>query len=732
MTRLTEPNSFQIPRAALLFMATVDEARRTNEGPFRAIAPIFRIALEPQRGQILNFEAAALSLQQVLGQHFNVYAVEAFASQLQELGWLIADRTSQGTVYRVAADLGDIGGDPSVETSEAKLDRLYDAFLVFLESSAPLFAFKLERAQFRWELFRWATSLDGSDKAHIIEHAKALQEGRAPSVKGAYLDETNRFSKIDRTTSIEFAGFVKWLEQEGREEISDIASLTELGLALEFIEELQKPSARGAEDIATTFVLDAPVLLDLLGLSGPARKKSLDAYLGLLRKRGAKIVTLAHNLEEMTDIVRTVLSRPASQRFGLTGDALRGSPGLERQARGIVNFPDSAVKAMDVEVLLFDAASTLNSAYFDDQAIDAFRAGATWHTDLSKSEQRHRDALSIAFIMRRRQNKTYSDVLDTPYTLITRNSTFTRFSELFCRRKLSIPEWAFGPAIEIKTLAAFLWMRFGSEVDQDLPQMQLIAACDRILASNGELMRKAEKKVQALKGDDVTAALLNSKQAVLDLVVAAGGSADIIDAADGEAIVRALTASAEARGRNLERQNADLEVAKLQAELEAAGSATEAERKRLVELAAAKVAQEAALKAREAEIAGRDAEDLARAKRTATSLQERANTFGRRTVGASLFFAALISCIGQFFIWRGPDWWGASVSNFGWGVLVVISTFLLAVAGIEMIGVKSLSLQAKTRNTLALSRLETLVMEIADRDERSRVRAAIKALSNRT
>lgn len=729
MSWLTVPDSFAIPRAALLFMATVEEARRTNEGPFRAIAPIFKVALEDQRGQILNLETAARTLQQVLGHNFNVYAVEAFSAQLSDIGWLIPEKTANGTVFRVSAELGDAGGETLVETSGAKLDRLYDTFRVFLESSAPLFAFKLERDQFRWELFRWATSLDGSDKAHIIEHAKALEEGRSPSVKGAYLDETNRFSKIDRTTSIEFAGFVKWLEREGRDEISDIASLTELGLALEFIEELQKPSARLVEDIGTIFVLDAPVLLDLMGLSGTARKKSLDAYLSLLRKRGAKIVTLAHNLEEMTDIIRTILSRQASQRFGLTGDALRGNSELERQARGIVNFPDSAVKAMDVEVLQFDPASPLNAKYFDDKAVDDFRAGATWHTDLSKAEQRQRDALSIAFIMRRRQGRTHSDVLDTPYTLITRNSTFTRFSDLFCQRKLSSPGWAFGPAIEIKTLAAFLWMRFGSDVDQDLPQMQLIAACDRILASNGELMRKAEKKVQGLKGDDVTAALLNSKQAVLDLVIATGGNADVLDAADGEAVIRALTASAEARGRQLERQNADLEVARLQAELTAAGDATEAERSRALGLATAKVAHEASLKARDAELAQRDAEDLRRAEVTGKQLDERANAFSRRAVSTALLVAALISCVGQFFIWRGTDWWLTSMSNFGCGVTVVLSTFLLTVTGVEMIGVKALSLQARARTSLAGHRLEQLIMQIPDRDERARVKSALKALA---
>jgi hypothetical protein len=725
---LAHTSNYALPRAAMLFMATVDEARKTNEGPFRAIAPLFRVALEPQQGQVLNFEAAARTLQDVLGSSFNVYAVEAFAPQLVELGWLVPEKVDSGVIYRVSTGIFNSEDGVAVEASSKKLDRLYDAFLSFLASSAPLFAFELAKDEFKWQLFRWATSLDGSDKAHIIEHAKALEEGRAPSIKDAYLDETQRFSKIDRTTSVEFAGFVKWLESNGREEIKDIASLTELGLALEFIEELQSPSSRSSSDLETTFVLDAPVILDLMGLSGAARKRSLLTYLSTIKKRGGKIVVLSHNLEEMTDIINSVLARPSSRRFGLTGDALRENPELERLARGIAQSPDVAAKAMDVEIITFDPASPLYEAHFSDAAIDDFRASATWHTDQSKSEQRYRDALSIAFVMRRRQGAHYSDVLETRYVLITRNSTFTRFSELFCRRKLSSPTWAFGPAIEIKTLAAFLWMRFGSEVDRDLPQMQLVAACDRILASNGEILRKAERKLKTLEGSDGALALLNSHQAVLDLVIATGGSADVIDGADGEQLIRALTASAEARGREAERQRANEEQAKLFRALDAANQLSEHRAAEKTELARESVRQEAILRDREAELARRDQSDLARARVAAETIWQASNTLARAVVTSVVLGCAGVTIFGQFFIWRGWDWWVAQPQNFLVGVAVVAASAVLALAGIEMIGKHSVNPQAWARKAIVAARIRAMLLNIPDKQERDRVSAALSGM----
>ena len=261
-----------------------------------------------------------------------------------------------------------------------------------------------------------------------------LADGEKPSAKNAFLDETHKFSRIDKSLSIEFAAFVKWLTKHGRVEIEDIASLTELGLAVEFLDELRSPTIRSDIKIDTVFVLDAPVLLDLLGLSGPSRRNSIERCLHLLRERGAKIITLAHCLDELSDIIKAVLARPEARRFGLTGDALRSNPELVERARQVSSQPDKAAKLAGVEVLVFDRKSSLHAKYFTEEVIDRFRNRATWH-DLSKSEQRERDALSIAFIMRRRQSSYQSDVLDSRFVLVTRKRLVSNYLSFRVRRR---------------------------------------------------------------------------------------------------------------------------------------------------------------------------------------------------------------------------------------------------------------------------------------------------------
>ena len=96
---------------------------------------------------------------------------------------------------------------------------------------------------------------------------------------------------------------MKWLRKAKHPALSDIVSLTELGLAMEFLEELRFRAGSANEKTIAIFVLDAPILLDLLGLSGPSRKNSIERCVNTLREHGAQFITLTHCLEELSDIL---------------------------------------------------------------------------------------------------------------------------------------------------------------------------------------------------------------------------------------------------------------------------------------------------------------------------------------------------------------------------------------------------------------------------------------------
>lgn len=726
---MTDDQSHPLPRSALLFMATVEEARKTNEGPFRALAPIFRIALEHQRGELLNVSRAVATLNPIFGSAFNQDAAEAFLPHLQRLGWLSGVRTADGRiVYTVSDSLPPFDQETSIDNSHKKLSALYDAFLVFTKQSAPLLEYAISRDNFEWQLFRWATSLDGSDKAELQAHARKIAEGGAAKALSAFLDDPHRFSKVDRSLSVELAGFVRWLALKKRPEIADIAGLTELGLAIEFLEELRSPtSVQATERIDTKFVLDAPVLLDFFGLSGQGRRDSAKQMIDALRKCGAHFMTLSHCVEELGEILKTVVAKAPRERYGLTGDALRSNSDLLALARSIASQPDQAIKLAGFEIVNFDPNSPLNAAHFPDQQIDRFRNTATWH-DQYKTNQKQRDAYSIAFVARRRAKQHSSDFFHCGYVLVTRNSTFTAFSEHFLRRNLGVPDYAVGPAIETKTLAALVWMRLAAEKIGDLPQLHLISACDRILASNRMLLRKADEKLAALKGEEASAAILSSQQAVLDLVVSTGGNHEVIDAAEGEAVVAALTTSAEVRGREIERKIADAELGSLLDKLskkeallsDAESQARAAGIERLRIEAEARAAREAA-----------DALAAAGNRRTAQTAEEIIETADRWSgvaIGTLWATTTIYALLGQFFVWEGRTWWLTSYTNLVLGASVVAATFFSAFLGIRFFQHGRIDGAGSMRGRLTNRLIRWHLLWVMPAEERSRVAAVLVQL----
>lgn len=391
-----------------------------------------------------------------------------------------------------------------------------------------------------------------------------------------------------------------------------------------------------------------------------------------------------------------------------------------------MNQPDKTAKGFGVEIVSFEKTNPTNTTLFPDRLIDRFRLGATWH-DYSKTTQRERDAMSVAFVMRRRQGAYASDVLDCSYVLVTRNSTFTRYAQTFVRTNLAPPDFAFGPTIETKTLAAIVWVKFGSTASSELPQIHLISACDRILASNRELLRRAEKRLNESEGIETASALLTSHQAVLDLVISVGGSPDVLDSADGAQLLQAFSTSAEERGRNEERLKAEREKALLASVI--------AERERDVQsldnkarlTSAEKTTLETRLKAAQNEVAAAQIRETKRIYLIAERLERESGRTASLMTSIFWVITTLYTAYGQFFIWDATLWNSGKWHDLAWNFSVILATLIATAMGMRFLGVGQLDLanvmQRKLRHyflLIKLSRIDPMEEQNAVRDELER------------
>lgn len=707
------------------------EARKQKGSAFSAISPLFLAALEQQKGQNLDFEKAANSLRPTFGDNFNVNVLECFADQLVKEGWLIPRNLGPNkAAYLVSSSLPEIDATETSRNSLEKLDALYEKFRVFVGIKAPLLNLTISKDEFRWELFRWATSLDGSDKTAIRSEAERLVAGGVANVDLHNADEVHKFSRIDRRLSVEFAAFVKWLYKNSPNDLDLVSSITELGLALEFLQELRQPSLRRAEKLDLILVFDAPVLLDILGMSGPAREKSIKSIMASLKHSGCRFITLSHCVEEMTNILKTVLETDPSKRFGPTGDILRSDKILQERARSIIMQPDKHIKQLDLSIQPFDRRrSPSNENYFSSELIDKFRSSATWH-DQTKTVQKERDACSVGFVMRRRAGSTSSDILDCKIALVTRNAMFTEFSLAFCRRELDISEYDLGPCIEVKTLGANVWLRMGQTDATNLPQLHLIAACDKILSTNQSILRKAYSHVKNIVTPEQAQALLESEQAVLDLVISTGGSIDIIDSANSEELLSAFMTSSLEEGKASERRVAKEEIATLTTELNTIRNDLKSTKGQL-----SSAAMDNSLQALKLQALEKSAEDEKRAvqNRQQNDAQHVFDVADRRAYAfmfAAAAFIGIIAFCGQFFIWDGIEWWAESLLNILIGSLILLSCLITMIITANMAGYRSVDLFTYYRIKLRSFLLERAICRHPRQSEQEMLRLLIGRLES--
>jgi hypothetical protein len=240
-------------------------------------------------------------------------------------------------------------------------------------------------------------------------------------------------------------------------------------------------------------------------------------------------------------------------------------------------------------------------------------------------------------------------------------------------------------------------------------------------------MRRAERRLVDLKGEEAAAVLLSSQQAVLDLVVAVGGNLDVLDSANGEELLHAMTSSAIEKGRLEEREKAHEVQERLRAEIAEREQAANAHAAHARQLAQEGLRKEATLRERNEEIKARDAADLARAEGIATRIVTGAERLSWKVVSGGWISAAIVGVFGQFFVWKGWGWWTETAANFLCG-LVVLATSLLALGlSLRWVPPGRLDLAAVIQGKLKEKVIRLRLSQIEPIEERNRVREVLRS-----
>jgi hypothetical protein len=146
--------------------------------------------------------------------------------------------------------------------------------------------------------------------------------------------------------------------------VDELARLASIGLLTEVVEDFMMP-LQTEKNVSLTIVVDAPLALDYLGCSGEALKKDVRSIFDALRHIGCSFVVFPVTCEEMQRNLRSMLSKPVSERHGYTHDAIiRGQVSID-YVRAVAGDPEAALAKVGIQLkpLTLDQTPSLSKNF---------------------------------------------------------------------------------------------------------------------------------------------------------------------------------------------------------------------------------------------------------------------------------------------------------------------------------------------------------------------------------
>ena len=493
-------------------------------------------------------------LSKLVKKHFDwelsAEAIEFFIPKMRTLGWLEA-RSGLPTrgPYFVNLPEPDVGEGSDAATGKALAD-LGQQFLSFAKELSPFQSLPEDHMEAGALLLRYVVDAN-------VPHGSQDNKART--------DETFLAARF-----VEEANNKKLPAQE------TLAELAAVGFLFRVAEEIARPSKRRRVDLKV--VVDAPILLDYLGCSGPTRSDTTKDLFERLRSMGAQTITFEHCVGEARDALRSVLKTNPRDRYGPTGEALKRGIVNEKALLGLAQGFDTAVRASDISILPDDIEFTPQAhKYFDKARAGEVEKIVNWHD--GNEHARLADSDTTVLTIRRRAGYRTSDLFDSRYICVTANPTFAGATRRHLLESAYYSPRQVPPVVTIREIAAKLWLELGNHDKSavlSIPNSQLLMSCDRALRFNRKVVDSARSELakfnpEQLQQFELLLEVPRSARAVMDVTL--NNERYVSGETIGQLVAAAVEAAGEEVGakakvlRERDRERFQKELSKSESEL---------------------------------------------------------------------------------------------------------------------------------------------------------------------
>lgn len=485
----------QLTRSAVRIYGALSALGKNSGNVLEGLLPFFEPILREHNGNKLDPDVIAAAIRDTYKWNFNSDLVETFVPYLVRHGWLVADIPgSRDTTYTIQIAHEAIP-DASTQTVEAELHRIATQFQEFSEALSPLTTIPRETEEFEDILVEWLLYVEAfSEKS--IEFKERVRTDASGKLRHE-LEIPNTTSLKDEEKFL-CARFVKHAIEEDQGTAEILARIAAIGLLTEVVQDFVKP-VTSVDKTDLIVYLDAPVAMELLGVSGKLACENTSPIVAELIRIGASVRIFGQSVEEIKHSLHAVLmnSRPT----GPTAQALSRNEVLREYVTEVSRNPVPILEAMGVKA----AYRTREQMPSDHQ----FFTMKNWqglysmirYTD--NPSAREHDTDITAFVVRQRRGRTSQDIFKSHVVALTRNGLFAQIVRRACFEMSGLSDETVPPVIHRRVLATAMWLRTGMGAgDLNVPKRMLLASCEHVLAIRPGVVEAVKRLTDALGDED--------------------------------------------------------------------------------------------------------------------------------------------------------------------------------------------------------------------------------------
>jgi hypothetical protein len=492
------------PSRSLLAFSVIAESFSSTGDILQGLIPLFEPIAIDFAGKRFDGASFATELKKRYDFEIPLAVAEDWAKRLEAAGYLENVSTINGIVdYRYK----------TVERSDNNLstdqiDKILDEFNIFVLNN-PADVIFTEEVDIAQEFYNRLIRIESLVRLHGEESAKEKSRISPESTTLTLANKQNiDVSPEDNNVSFHldylFASFIENLSERNDGSLQLLAQISGGAMLAEVVLSFQEPPKRGDSLSEVDFYLDAPIVMDLLGLDKKRERYAKELF-ETLKNEKANLWIFDHGIDE---IDRAIHARMSDHQNGWQPHISAPERLLLTRIKGRVA---SVLDSLGIKVMRFQGDAYERSlAYFSQEQEDLLFSALSFHAN---EAARSADAKSLANIERLRRNRRIpigAPLLRAGPVLVTRNTALATAARRFMERQTTSSKGDSTHNIEADIcildgyLAGLLWITVGGSANQ-LPYSQLVANCATAVAPKRGVITKAIKLLSSINQEQAIA-----------------------------------------------------------------------------------------------------------------------------------------------------------------------------------------------------------------------------------